>query len=500
MGESTMADKKLHKKIIDESTAAVMAVTNKIKEKRGQKFKIEDAKPYVDAVNNMKPIGDQKKEIFDLHVNSVNYHYNIFKDITDWIKPADDPFVEHYQTPPILEILYDELPDFRASVDTFIESIEDHRDYLGKFAVKRYGGMFGPTCVVDFAVSAGSVASAVNSVLRETDIPAKHKEAILACKSWGMNTSYGFGAAFTGAIEEGKKVSEAVDAEIERIKNVYDKPVETQATLMDELGVDSYDFREYMSRYKKKIKPDIKAAMDAGVNLGALTVVPAYCVGTVGHHIAQSTFNMMKDDMTMAIQEAVDKCLVNTLKNNVDKFESPLAILRGGQGATACAVVKILRMDGFSVPMVIDLLNKRFYNYVNLYPGRSMAAELHNVDFCDLLHTGEKKMTPVWQHKKDKPTAGGVDIDLSPVDENEVIQNPQRYTYPGCAITVHFSSLMRLADFPCMLTTEEYTATVMTNIWALSPDKCFSPVKACKDCAFSYYSNKRPYCNWHEAV
>ena len=42
--------------------------------------------------------------------------------------------------------------------------------------------------------------------------------------------------------------------------------------------------------------------------------------------------------------------------------------------------------------------------------------------------------------------------------------NPQRYTYPACAITVRFSSLMRLADYPCLLTSEPITATMMTNV------------------------------------
>jgi hypothetical protein len=46
--------------------------------------------------------------------------------------------------------------------------------------------------------------------------------------------------------------------------------------------------------------------------------------------------------------------------------------------------------------------------------------------------------------------------------------NPQRYAYPACAITVRFSALMRLSDYPCLLTSEPVTATMMTNIIALA--------------------------------
>lgn len=489
-------------KMVKEAVAAVKAPRDVVKEKRGTNFTIEDAQPYVDAVNAMEPAGKQSEEIYDLHKKSVNIHYDILKEIAKdkTIRPEDDPFVEHYQTPPILEILYDAVPEFRESMEKFIDAIGKNEAFLGKYAVKRYGGMFGMTCVVDFAMSSGSTSAAVNHILREIDIPQNHKEAILAAKSWGMNTSYGIGAAFTQAIENGKSVADAADAEIERLKFIYDKPVDGQATIMDELGQESFDHRDYMSKYKEQIKPVIRKALDANVHLGNMLVIPAYGVGTVGHHIAQSTYNMCKDDVIMATIDAVDDVLINTLEANVEKFEDQRSVLSAATGSTAAATTHILSLDNMTVPMVLDLLNKRFQNLIVENPGRSQAAELHNVDFSDMLVRGEDIMTPVWQHKVDKPQVAGVEVDLSPVDENEILQNPQRYTYPGCAITVRFSALMRLADFPCLLTTEECTATLMTNITAEHPEKVDAPVKYCKNCAYSYYTNKRPYCEWHKAI
>jgi len=41
--------------------------------------------------------------------------------------------------------------------------------------------------------------------------------------------------------------------------------------------------------------------MNDGVHYGNILTVPAYCVGDISHHIAQSTFNMCKDDVIMAV-------------------------------------------------------------------------------------------------------------------------------------------------------------------------------------------------------
>ena len=98
---------KLYKKMIDEAMGAQRADVNILKAKRGGPFKVADGQGYVDAVNKMKAEGDQSKAVIDLHVQSVNAHFDTLKGLTDFVKPEDDPFVEHYQTPVVLEILCD---------------------------------------------------------------------------------------------------------------------------------------------------------------------------------------------------------------------------------------------------------------------------------------------------------------------------------------------------------------------------------------------------------
>ncbi len=115
----------------------------------------------------------------------MNAHYDTLTGLTNYVKPEDDPFVEHYQTPVILEILCDQDEKFQKSVETFIAKIGDMNAMIGLESARRYAGFYGPTCVVDFAMIPGSTSNVVNQILKKTDIPADHKKALLAAKSWG---------------------------------------------------------------------------------------------------------------------------------------------------------------------------------------------------------------------------------------------------------------------------------------------------------------------------
>ena len=517
-----MADKAIYAKMIAESKAAADADLGVIGKKRGGPFVFKDAKPYVDAVNGMKPGAGQSKEVFDLHVQSVNAHYEILDKISvkNTIRPEDDPFVEHYQTGPILELLYDMDPAFKASMWKFIDALAepDNVALLGREAVARYGGMYGLTCVVDFAFSVGSVPNFVNRILSKMDIPKDHKRTILAAKSWGMTTSYGLGGAFRAALQSGKSVSAAEKAELDMWQFMYREPIAAQNQLMathnlgGHGGHTSFDTNEYQKQYQARMKPYVEAAVKAGVHMGNIVVVPAYCVGDVGHHLGPATFNMFKDDMVFNIYDAVTKVYENTLKKGLDTdaFKSEWDVLSVATGAGACAVAYILWLDSFTVPMIVDLFNKRFHNYAAMNPGRGEADELHNADFIDILKRGENilEIEPKGSGAKIK----GIPVDLTPIQNNEVIMNPQRYTYPACAITQRFAALMTLSDYPCFLTTECVTATIMTNIAALAPGKVNAPARTCKDCATTdlikrnvpyikaYGAEAKGLCQWDVAV
>ncbi len=497
---------KLCQKMIDEAMAAQRADVETVKKKRGGSFVVSDAKSYLSAVKKMKPAGAQSKAVFGLHTDSVKAHFGVLEQLTSTVRPEDDPYVEHYQTPVIMEILYDEDPSFRKSVTAFSKAIRKAEALVGKEAARRYAGFYGPTCVVDFALIPGSTSNVVNQILKTVDIPTPHKQAILASKSWGMNTSYGFGDVFAHEVEKGATLADAVKAEIGMMEKVYDRPVDAQADLMDSVGMTSFDARKYMEGYRKKMEGTVRAAMDDDVHYANIVTIPAYCVGDIAHHIAQSTFNMCKDDVIMATIEAVTDVMDATLNAAVPSFKTEEDVLTVATGASASAAEYILELDGFNAIMLVDLLTKRWHNYVQLYPKRGAAAELHNCDFMDMLYRGWKYVDQARRRQNGtdgllKPKVGGVVVDLQPVHENEVLMNPQRYAYPACAITVRASAMLRLSDYPCLLTSEPVTATLMTNIIALHKDVPAAPARICKNCASAALIDFRhQYCQWKCAV
>ncbi|MEN6611470.1 MAG: DUF2193 domain-containing protein [Methanoregulaceae archaeon] len=497
---------KLFQKMVREAMAAQRADVETVKKKRGKKFTVKDAKAYLDAVKIMKPDESQSKAVFGLHKESVSAHFSVLEKLTDTVRPEDDPFVEHYQTPVIMEILCDEDPKFAKSVQTFVNSIGKAEALIGLESARRYAGFYGPTCVVDFALIPGSTSNVMNQILTKTDIPAAHRQALLAAKSWGMNTSYGVGEFFAQEVEKGATLTDAVKKEIAMVESIYLTPVEAQAKLMDSVGESSFDCRKYMKQYRKKMESTVKAAVDEGVHYGNILTVPAYCVGDIAHHISQSTFNMCKDDVTMGIIEAVTEVMDKTLTAAIPHYTSENDILSLATGSSASAAEYILELDGFNAIMVVDFLTKRYHNYVQLYPTRGAAAELHNCDFMDMIYRGWKYLDKARRMQNGEkglltPRVGKFAVDLSPIHENEVLMNPQRYAYPACAITVRFSSMMRLADYPCLLTSEPVTATLMTNIIALHKETVAAPARICKDCASAALMDFRhQYCQWKEAV
>ncbi len=229
--------------MIDESMAAQRADIDTIKKKRGTDFKIKDAEPYVKVASKMEAIDNQAQSVFDLHVNSVKTHFDTLCSLTDTVIPEDDPFVEHYQTPPVLEILTEEDAGFSDSLDKFIDKIASCEALIGKEVIDVME-VFWLICVVDFALIPGSTSNVVNQILLETDIPENHKQAILAAKSWGMNTSYGVGEAFANALEGGSTAAEAVSEEIATLQNIYKNPIEAQGQLMDNAGHSSFDVKK----------------------------------------------------------------------------------------------------------------------------------------------------------------------------------------------------------------------------------------------------------------
>jgi hypothetical protein len=86
-------------------------------------------------------------------------------------------------------------------------------------------------------------------------------------------------------IAQGKTLDQVLRDELGMIRHIYDRPTDVQAEHVDALGFKMSD-------------PVIRAADDKTHYANILTN-PAYCVGNVSHHIAQSIFNVTEDDVVI---------------------------------------------------------------------------------------------------------------------------------------------------------------------------------------------------------
>ena len=454
-----------------------------LKKHRGGRFIIKDLKPYVSVVETLMPSGTQEETVFELHKESVRQHYNILCDLTDTINYADEPYTEHIQTPALMEILYEKDTCFRAFVERFIKRIGESEAIISKECARKHSGFYGPVCVADFALTPGSTVNVLNQMLHGMKLTEKEKyyaRIVLASKSWGMNTSYVFGWRYLDAVENGKTAAQAVKEEIDMLKNIFDAPVESQNALMKELGAFPFGIEKYQKRYMKGMRPVVEEALAKEVNYANILSVPSLSVGDIGHHLCQSTYDMYKDDYALEMLEGVVEVVEDTMKKAMPTYENMGQILSTATGASAAAVTYLLESEGFTAEMAVDLMMKRFNNFIQKYPNRGVGIEFHNVDFMDVVHRGNKIM-----HAEKGMINKTIPVDFAPLVRRKIVRDYKGCIYPNCAINKTFATLMRFADHFCLLNIEPITMGMMTNIVASDPKNSMSPVKGCKKCSVS---------------
>jgi len=55
-------------------------------------------------------------------------------------------------------------------MEKFIQGVDKAEALIGREVIRRYGGFYGPTCVVDFALVPGGTTNLVNRILTPLDI------------------------------------------------------------------------------------------------------------------------------------------------------------------------------------------------------------------------------------------------------------------------------------------------------------------------------------------
>lgn len=446
-------------------------VISTVKKNRGGTFNVNHWVPILEEKKRMKPKDYQSREVIELYKKASRLHFDIISSMTQTVIPDDEPWTENIQAPPVVELLYGLDPGFRKDIEKFVDCLEREQSLLDRVVLDRYTGRQGPTWVNDIISTPASNFNLYKSIFNKikTPIDPMHRETMLHAVSFARNTSYTnlLGATFTERFENGENWTRAIEAERESIKKMWLEPVNFQIELMKKLNFRSFNIKEYLTRFKEGIEQNVKECMESGVHYGNIIQV-ANAAGGIEHHISQMTYNMCKDDLIMAIKESVAQVLEDTLDKAVakgklkDPTQVPITPITGA------AVAYVLQKDGFNANMVNHLLMWRSQNLYLKDPKRMQREDLVGI-FMNYLDLGERTLNDVPCGNGRK--VGGIEIDLHAIDENEVLQNPQRYTWAQTPITARFSALMRFVDEPMMLMNDPVLNSWIVQVIALKPSE-----------------------------
>ena len=466
--------------VIEDSLNAQKTIVEAIDRYRFSDFKIEHAENFVKAVERMKCEGSD--EAFQLYKQSVLNHYSILLKLTKTITPMESAFLEWMQTPSVIEILFKLDPSFSEAVQEFVKTIDECDDLLSLEAMRIINGFYGVTSAKDFAAIPGSTYSVMASIADRSSIDKNYKMAILSANSWGL-TSYIFGNEFLKVFKEKRDFKFALEKEKTLMKNMLLNPVKTQIEIMKRFNFSSFRPEDYFADYIKSMEEYVKRAMDQ-VHIANIIMLPTH-VGDVGHHIGWQYYHICRDEINMEILTVHLKLMQDNLTKayEIGKMKNIFDIVSIATGISSAYLYRLLEDEGFTANMLIRLFTERFYNYIQRKQfERNVVNELHVNDFLDFIYRGEKL-----NKKLDF-------VDWSAMDSSTVLNSPELYAFPFCAITTKFAALMKFVDMPCLLAPEPISIVSMVNAVALNPE---TPLisEFCKNCATaSVQPNKCLHC------
>jgi hypothetical protein len=479
----------IYQKIVGDALAAQRASLSIIENGRVAGFSLGSLEPFLDFVAGMRAAEDQSQSVIQLHSKSAEAHHRIFKAMSSSIRPEDEPFISCCQAPAVLEILYDEDPRFKKSAEAFTDALGKSESLIGIEAMNRYARDRG-TAESEVSGSGSSLAMC-DQVMKTVEMPEYHRQPLLMAMLLSLIASCGIGVAFSQAMRGGASISSALESEAEALKLISERPIEAQAELLASAGLESFDPWGYMSEYRKRIEGSVRDAVDDGVNYYNILAIPVYAVGDISR-LSQSTFNLAKDDVVMAIIGAVTEVIESSLRGSLRQFKSPDQPLVLATGSAACALEYILELDGFDAIDVVNLLTRGRRGCTAICPAEGTSgisgtlSDFHDLSFIDLIYNGWRYLDNTARKGKafsskgvPVPKVTWFDVDLEPILESEVLMNPRRYTNPAHPALARFSAMMRLSDNSCLLNGAA-TSISVTNIAAVHKEVPISPAEIYK--------------------
>lgn len=455
--------KPILERMVKDLIAIQNMIVNTVGENRGGRFHLGLWKPMYDIKENVTVFEGESPEVIHLYEICGKLHQDIIRSLTQFIRPEDEPWTENFQVPPILEIFYEIDPAFRKAVEKFVDKLMESDHLVDRMCFCRYSGVLGPTSVHGDS-PAGSVGL-YRPVLEQLDLSPHYKETIIAAVTGARNTSYTnlIGTVFAENYEKGVPWAKAVQLEKDRLRFMWLSPTACHLQTLKELGFASFDAAAYLQQFKQGVRPIVEKSVAAGVHYGNILTI-ANTAGGIEHHVGQMTLNMCKDDFNFSVYDAVARVSIQSIQKAWDAGQVTDPESYPMYAITAAATMQILAMDGWNVDMLHNLLHTRARELYRIAPRRMLFEDL-NPAFLEYIARGERVL------KQDKGKVGDIEVDLSPIQENDVLMHPQRYTWGQTPITCRFSAVMRFADEPFQLINDPMMLVWVKDVLALRPKK-----------------------------
>lgn len=465
--------------VIENLIAIQDSIVRHVRKHRGGEFDISHWEEVTEIKERTPERDGISGSTIQMYREAARFHYECIRRMTDTIDPHDEPWLENIQAPAVIQLLKEQDPRFKRAVDDLMKAIvKDEHRAVERTAMARYTGQYGPTWIFggreipsnQRSIPGGAVPGTqrylYRNLLEQVDAEDNAKGAIADLRV----TSYAnmVGLAFCRALEEGSSLADAIQAEKEMLIQQWEDPMGAQKQLMDSLQFRSFDVQRYMEELKDLMSPYIARCSSEGVSYKNIVWISTL-IGDL-HHIGQMAYNMCKDDMTMAVFEAVARCLERTLRAGASSRSSTEDIPVFEITGTASAY--IMSLDCITAGDVEYLVNQRHRRLIGRSPEIYQREDMNEL-FVEYIETGERILAA----NPDKPQVDGLAIDLAPVDEDPVIQDPASYTWGQLPITARFAAMIKFVDEPYML---------------ISDPGC-GPIWVCRSADPAHPSNHSPY-------
>lgn len=456
------------------------SIVRHVRNNRGGRFHVSHWQEITEIKQSTPEREGISRSTIRMYREAARFHHECIRGMTDTIHPHDEPWLENIQAPAVIQLLKEQDPQFQQAVDRLIQAIarDEHRA-VERTVMARYTGQYGPTWIFGdrglgpgerylFGGDAvpGTQRYLYRTLLDHVEADDHAKGAIAGTRV----TSYAnmVGLSFCRVLGEGGSLNDAIQAEKEMLIRQWEDPMAAQKRLMEEMDFSSFDVQRYMEELKALIAPYLQECAREGVSYRNIIWIPTL-IGDL-HHVGQMAYNMCKDDMTMAVFEAVARCLERTLKAGVASLSDINRIPIFDITATACAY--ILSLDGITASDVAYLINQRHRRLIARNPQMYQREDMNEL-FVRYIETGERILAA----GSGKPQIDGWRIDLSPIDDDPVIQDPASYTWGQLPITARFAAIIKFVDEPFMLIS----------------DPAWGPIWVCGHADPAHPSNRTPF-------